>query len=87
MDSRQWTTKIDKRTDRITLQVSRLDGNPNRAKVLQNRLERTLGIERAYVSPTTEMVYIVYDPSEIDVKTIQQKLEGFEVDLTKVSAK
>jgi lipopolysaccharide biosynthesis regulator YciM len=81
VNSGQWAVKTNKKTEKVTLYVSYLEGNPNRAKTLQDRLERVLGIERAYVSHTTEMVYIVYDPIRINVQAIQQKLQKLEVEL------
>jgi Heavy metal associated domain 2 len=82
VSSRRWTDKTNKVTSRITLPIEVFKGNSDQAKALQNRIERLEGIEKAYVSPTTEMVYIIYDAQVIDLETIRQKLEMLETELT-----
>ncbi|MDX2003725.1 MAG: heavy metal-associated domain-containing protein [Meiothermus sp.] len=64
-----------KPTGRVTLPVFNLGGSQGRARLLQHRLERVGGVESAYVSLSTEMAYIVYDPEEIALEALRKRLE------------
>jgi copper chaperone CopZ len=84
LSSSRWTNQSTKVTERITLPVRILEPNSNQPVILQRlqeKLERIPGIEKVFVSPTTEMVYLVYDPEVVNLNTIKQKLDWLETEL------
>ena len=78
VDSIRFATQ-HKPVGRATLPLNHLGGKINRAKALQRKLERIPGIESAFVSLFTEMVYIIYDPQQINLETLRQRLEQLDL--------
>lgn len=51
-----------------------LNGKIGNANGLQQELEQILGVESAYVSLFTEMVYVVFDPKELTLESLGQHI-------------
>jgi hypothetical protein len=66
---------------RITLVVNGLDPHGARAAMLRQRLEALPGVFGAYVSGSTEMAFVVYDPEQLTVDGISEAVRavGLEV--------
>ena len=54
------------KTQRITLPIDDLSFGGGGALIVERALAQTSGVVYVYVSPATEMAYIVYDPSLTD---------------------
>ena len=54
------------KTQRITLPINDLSCGGGGALIVERALAQTSGVVYVYVSPATEMAYIVYDPSLTD---------------------
>jgi hypothetical protein len=72
VDSRQ--LRRLKPVGRATLPLTHLGGKTGRARLLQRQLEQQPGVESAFVSVFTEMVFIIYDPQRTNLETLRQRV-------------
>jgi hypothetical protein len=64
-------------TQRVTLALAGLSQGAGPV-ALERALGQHAGVHYAYVCPTTEMVYIVYDPTQISASELVAAVEGAE---------
>lgn len=62
-------------TRRITLAIYGLACGGGGALSVERALALTPGVVRAYVSPTTEMAYVEYDPAAADQESLSGAVE------------
>lgn len=63
------------RFQRATIAVSGLERRAGLEGQLRQKLESRNGVVSAYVSPRTEMVYVIYDGKRIHLEDLQHTIE------------
>lgn len=61
---------------RVTLPVPKPACRADGAVALEQILQRTPGVLRAYVSPATEMAYVEYDPAQIELAALERLIQS-----------
>lgn len=74
VDSRRFKSIRPEIIQRTTFPLLHLSGTNGNAQALQQEIEETLGVESAYVSIFTEMVYVIFDPQEISLEELRQHI-------------
>jgi len=62
--------------ERVILPILGLTCGGGGALSIQQVLERSPGVIRAYVNPATEMAYIEYDPAQMDLVALQKAIDS-----------
>lgn len=74
-------TQLPGRLQRLTIALDGVEGMRLSHLVLLSRLQQALealpGVVSAYVSPRTEMAYIVYNPAQTSHSSLQAVIRGF----------
>ena len=74
-------TQLPGRLQRLTIALDGVEGMRLSHLVLLSRLQLALealpGVVSAYVSPRTEMAYIVYNPAQTSPSSLQAVIRGF----------